>query len=286
MHIEIVFIFLYLFNIKAIMIDIVFYSGDVTSANAGHHALKCLGATSTDSGSFSKGEIEIRRSDCDLLHSEYLDELGADLIIFLSKHSSSSGTPAFTVHSTGNWSKNAEFGGKPKSLSTAAPYAMLNIIKRLSKLEINGIEKTYEATHHGPLLNTPSLFLECGGNKEALSNVAFAEKLGEIALEASEDVIGAVEYRGKVVIGIGGGHYPSKFTKLAVEKGYAFSHILPKYAISGADGAYNIDMLEQAVVKSHTRAECAVIDWKSVNSKERAMIIKKLDEIGIAYEKA
>ena len=61
--------------------------------------------------------------------------------------------------------------------------------------------------------------------------------------------------------------------------------MMPKHAILNSDGTDNIEMLEQAIAKSSERAESAVIDWKSIKSVQRAAIIKKLEEIGIGYER-
>jgi D-aminoacyl-tRNA deacylase len=43
--------------------------------------------------------------------------LTPDLIIFASRHTSKTARPAFLAHTTGNWGKNADFGGKPQDLS-------------------------------------------------------------------------------------------------------------------------------------------------------------------------
>ncbi|WP_062396312.1 D-aminoacyl-tRNA deacylase [Methanogenium cariaci] len=56
-----------------------------------------------------------------LIYEERLDERAeADLIIFLSRHTSQNPVPALTVHTTGNYG-DAALGGEPRTLSRAAP---------------------------------------------------------------------------------------------------------------------------------------------------------------------
>lgn len=55
-----------------------------------------------------------------LIYEEDLDERAkADLIIFLSRHTSKNPVPVLTVHVTGNYG-DAALGGKPRTLSRAA----------------------------------------------------------------------------------------------------------------------------------------------------------------------
>ena len=60
---------------------------------------------------------------------------------------------------------------------------------------------------------------------------------------------------------------------------------MPKYAIYNDDGTDNSDMLGQAVERSAERPDLAVIEWKGINSSTREMIIKRLGDIGLDYER-
>jgi D-aminoacyl-tRNA deacylase len=195
----------------------------------------------------------------------------ADAIIFLSRHKSADGVEAFTVHATGNWSDDADYGGEPKTLSVAAPYLMANVLRHLNKANTTGFEVTYEATHHGPTTEIPSLFVEAGG-PESIDAGAYP-----IAAEALVCALGAPEEAGEVVIGIGSGHYPRRFTARALESKYAMAHMMPKYHCA------NVDMLGAAVGRSKPVAERALIEWKSLKSSQRSEIIKRLDELGIDH---
>ncbi|MGC8478425.1 MAG: D-aminoacyl-tRNA deacylase [Candidatus Micrarchaeia archaeon] len=210
------------------------------------------------------------------ISAEFLDSVGAKYIVFLSRHSSAKGIPSFTTHAEGNWSTTSDLGGKPHMLSVASPESMLALLKGLEMHNTYKIEVTYEATHHGPLLSTPSMFVEIGGSEETLAEERFASVVAESVADLLAEKP-SQEYS-KVVLGIGSNHYPRKFSSLALEKGYAFSHIMPRYYTS------EVKMLGQAVSRSTIEPEAAVIEWKSINSVERNMILKELENLGIDYE--
>jgi len=54
-----------------------------------------------------------------------------DLIVFISRHSSTSGKPTLSVHTPGNVGA-AEFGGLPKQVSISPATAMCNTLKALA----------------------------------------------------------------------------------------------------------------------------------------------------------
>jgi D-aminoacyl-tRNA deacylase len=267
------------------MIGIVYSDEDTASYNIAHYIVETHGFKPGEwkgRKCFVSGDIAVLASEEKLINSEFLDSLGFSMIYFASRHRSAAGIASFTAHSTGNWTQEAKLGGRPKSLSVAAPAEMLNVIRMIFSSDEATVEKTYEATHHGPLLETPSIFVELGGSEEALANTAFAARIGDTIHRAASAE--SCDYS-CVVIGIGGGHYPSKFSKLAVENGYAFSHILPKYATTNTDGSSNLDMISAAIERSSVKAEKAVIDWKGLPSPVRSEAIKILSGIGIEYEK-
>ncbi|MGC8628598.1 MAG: D-aminoacyl-tRNA deacylase [Candidatus Micrarchaeia archaeon] len=267
------------------MIGIVYNELDPASKNVAEHIANSYGFVPSGASLVSEKleGVEIIKSDVNLLEAEFVDSFGLEAAYLLSEHVSSAGVSAFTTHPTGNWGSEAKLKGKPHELSVAAPLQMLGIIQKINERlsAAPGVSLTYEATHHGPLLKTPSLFAEIGGNEAAINSKALAAILGE-AIVASMQAV--VEYS-KVVIGIGSSHYPSGFTRLAIEKGYAFSHMFPKYAYYNEDSTNNVFMLEQAVTRSKPAPEIAILDWHSFNSMERQEIIKKLNELGIDYER-
>ncbi len=223
---------------------------------------------------FLMGHTDVLELGTRHLDSDFLDStVSTDCIIFLSRHSSTAGVPAFTVHPEGNWSAEAKIGGRPRTLSVASPPWMLRVLSSMKRNNTTGIPVTYEATHHGPLLSTPSLYAEIGGNQDVWADKGLASVLSRSVVEAIDT---EVAYD-KVALGIGGLHYADKFTRLALEGKFAFGHIMPKYY------AGEVGMIEQAISRSIPRPDVAAIEWKSLKSNQRDVIIAKLDELGLDH---
>ncbi|MGI0133343.1 MAG: D-aminoacyl-tRNA deacylase, partial [Candidatus Micrarchaeaceae archaeon] len=147
---------------------VVYTADDVASSNIASALKDIMGFKETDAidgrRRFMSGDTFMLETGGRLYEAEYLNEmLDTDLMVFLSRHASEKGLASFTAHSLGNWSDEARFGGRGKCLSVAAPEFMLKVLHGLKKNNSTGIPVTYEATHHGPLIDTPSLFVELGG---------------------------------------------------------------------------------------------------------------------------
>lgn len=265
------------------MIGIVSSTLDIASSNMAERLLELADFEEHTIGGkkgFRSGNLFLLKLDSPLISAE-IDSFGFEVAYFLSKHKSANNVPALTVHSLGNWTGEARIGGKPFEISFAAPVEMLKALKGISKIDVQ-IEKTYEATHHGPLLKTPSLFVELGGDDKTIQNRELARRLAESVYGTL--LAGEFEFD-KCAIGIGSTHYPEKFTRLALEKGYAFSHIMPKHSILNQDGTDNLRMLEQAVRRSKSPIDCAVVDWKSINAAIKNRVLEELNRIGLDHEK-
>ncbi len=233
--------------------------------------------------SFISGDVSLHMINMEAWKYAGADGLGCDLLVFVSKHRSAKGIPALTTHSLGNWNDRNDLGGEPHKLSAAAPVEMLGTLRRLSGVDV-AVAKVYEATHHGPLLNTPSLFVELGGSDEMIGNVELAHKIGKVTYGAVLSALDGVEAYDKRVIGIGSNHYPEKFSRMALERGYAFSYIFPKYAMLNADGSDNQGMIGKAVEMTKG-IDLAVIEWKSLNAPMREMALGVLNELGVDHER-
>jgi D-aminoacyl-tRNA deacylase len=263
------------------MVFLVYSVLDVASTNIAEALKKVVEFKPADSlcGNihFTSEIAEMVELNSSLIGADFLDNcIKTELVVFLSKHSSAKGVASFTTHAEGNWSEEAKFGGQPKSLSVSSPINMMAMLKAMKKFNTTGIPVMYEATHHGPLLNTPSFFVEIGGDEETVKNKGYASIVANSVVAMLSD--GDRGY-GKVAIGIGGSHYPEKFTKLALEGKYAFAHMMPKYQIG------NVDMLEKAVERADSAVEIAVIEWKSIKAVDRDMVVKRLEELGLDYER-
>ena len=259
---------------------------DRASANMADSIIKEYGLEERGNGVFSYPDESIKLHLIEEFPWAYegADSIASDLIFFLSQHSSKENIPALTTHSMGNWNDENKFGGRPNQLSAPAPAPMLSSLRHLGVVQ-TGIKETYEATHHGPLLNTPALFMEMGGDESTIENKELAGRVGKAAFESILEIIDKEVDYSKVALGIGGGHYPSKFSALATGRGYAFSYIMPKYAVRRADGRVNLEMLDQAIMKSKD-LDLAVIEWKGLDAATRNEVLKSLEEHGIEYERA
>jgi D-aminoacyl-tRNA deacylase len=204
----------------------------------------------------------------------------ATLIVFVTRHSSQSGTPTLSVHTPGNLGP-AELGGLPKTVSTAPATAMRNALKALEYFK-QGMqlkyEVSYECTHHGPSLNTPTMFVELGSSPEQWSDTRAAEAVAHAAILAiaKSDIS-----ENTAVLGIGGTHYNKHFTRMALEDAEVFGHMIPKYALQLAD----TDMLKQCIAKTVEKVDSAILDWKGIKSENKIALLAALQETGLPYRK-
>ena len=110
-------------------------------------------------------------------------------VLFLSRHVAASGRPSLTLHAIGipgalPHGEVAEFGGRngvtvPPSPRFASLFRRLDRIATQSGLT-EEFEVTLETTHHGPLLDTPTLFIEIGSTEEHWGRADAAEVWADI----------------------------------------------------------------------------------------------------------
>jgi D-aminoacyl-tRNA deacylase len=151
-----------------------------------------------------------------------------DVIVFPSRHASKARRRTLSVHPIGNWGA-ARFGGTRRQLVPSCPHLMLGALKYLQAHAVEGYEVCYEATHHGPFLNTPCFFIETGSTEREWHDPAACEVIAETIMHlmtVSPDT---------VAVGIGGGHYTPRFTDIALCENVAFGHVAPRYAIDDID---------------------------------------------------
>ena len=203
-----------------------------------------------------------------------------ELIVFISRHSSTSGKPTLSVHTPGNIS-TAELGGLPRKVSVSPATAMRDALKALSYFK-EGMqlkyEVSYECTHHGPSLNVPTMFVELGSSPKQWRDAKAAEAVAHAAMSA----IGKFQVsESSAVLGIGGTHYNQRFTRMALEDKAVFGHMIPKYAVPSVDA----EMLRQCVEKTLEKVDYAILDWKGIKSADKPQLLKALEEAGIPYQK-
>lgn len=212
-------------------------------------------------GNFYFVIIEKEKVRAEGIDEEIKEALGINFenIIVASKHRSESGMRSLTVHPIGNYG-SADLGGRERMLVKTPSNYMTGALIKLVKLG-GGCEYSisYEVTHHGPYLNTPTFFIEIGSN-EPEWNDRYAGKL------IAETILKMKKTDDEIAIGIGGGHYAPRFTKIAMAKKLSFGHMAPKYSA----GKIDLYMLEQMKLKSN--AKYVVMEKKDIPGKERKRI--------------
>ncbi len=178
------------------------------------------------SGDFLMATINDEHLSHDGLDRELQEstDIEPEVMIFASRHKSASGLRSFTVHTPGNFSK-AEMGGRSGELVPSSPHYKTNALRNLKELAKN-MDHTvsYEATHHGPYLETPAFYIEIGSDETCWVE----EEAGRVIAEA---ILSIDQEKDPVAIGIGGGHYAPRHTDVALKNRLCFGHIIANYAL-------------------------------------------------------
>ena len=204
-----------------------------------------------------------------LIHAEGVDErTDADLVIFLSRHSSVNPVPVLTVHVTGNYGV-AELGGSARTLATAAPAMMQAALRALAKHCPEGYRVSYEVTHHGPTgLHLPSFFIEIGSTEKEWTDPVAGRAVAEAVLDSAP--ITAIP-----LIGFGGTQFAVRQTEIALTTRGAFGHIAHSREVAGLDDAMVRRMQEQS------GAVAAYIDRKALDREVFHSLAGMLDRLAI-----
>ena len=223
--------------------------------------------------------IKIYLTNDDLIYSENIDKkIDADFFIFASKHRSKENTPSFAVHPIGNWGK-ADFGGEEKKLCPASAILLKNFFIELNKnAKDSNYKVTLEATHHGPYVEKPAVFVEIGSTEKEWNEKAN----GEIIAKTIMNTLNNENKDYKIAIGIGGPHYCSNFNKIVLRTEIAISHICPKYILEKLDQ----ELLKQAIEKTVEKVDFILLDWKGLGAEKQRIVdllrnfeVKRTDQI-------
>lgn len=205
-----------------------------------------------------------------LINAERVDrDLDADLVVFLSRHTSIKPVPQLTVHATGNVGE-AALGGDPDRVAPCPPSFMQAVLRRLAALAPAGYRVSYERTHHGPTdLETPSCFVEIGSGPEQWTDPAAGEAVARAVLTAVPDPLAVP------LLGLGGTQYAARQTAVALSTRGAFGHIIRTADLPGLDGP----MLARLIGTSG--AVAAYVDRKAVPRAEHERIAALLGDAGL-----
>ncbi|HNX17314.1 MAG TPA: D-aminoacyl-tRNA deacylase [Methanoregula sp.] len=242
---------------------------DIAGCNIRRHIEQCLaalgGAGPAGDRTYEFFEVEGR-----LIHAEGVDAgIDADLVIFLSRHSSVNPVPVLTVHVTGNYN-SADLGGTSRTLPPAAPAMMHAVLRSLARHCPAGYRVSYEVTHHGPTaLTHPSFFVEIGSTEKEWADPVAGQAVAEAVLDA--EPCNAIP-----LIGIGGTHYAPRETSIALTSRGAFGHI--------ASSRLQVPALDRAMVQEMVRqsgAVAAYIDRKAVSGPDLERLTDILDSLAV-----
>lgn len=221
----------------------------------------------------------------EIIHNHNLDMAKInkyDFIIFASKHKSSANEKAITVHTVGNF-REAKFGGEVGKISRTSALLIKQMIENINeqakKSDLKNYAITMEATHHGPFIERPCVFVEIGSTEMEYND----KRAGFIVAKAILDTMEKFKENpyNEIAVGIGGPHYCPNFNILQLESNVAISHVIPQYAFPLTE-----EIILEAVKKTEEELDFAVLDWKGLgNAEERKKITDILEKNYIRWKK-
>ena len=215
------------------------------------------------------------------IHAEHLDKhIEAEAFIFATKHQSAKGVSCFCVHAPGNFS-TADAGGTLGKLCKTMSPEMKRAYQLLCIDTPQNLPVMQEATHHGPDLDIPAMFVEIGSDDFAWKNTEFGAHIAKVIVKLLHEKINNTIPACKEHVVIGGLHYNYVADKLNKSKDYCVGHICPKYHMLHLDER-SIDELILTSVSG--KKVIFIFDWKGANNAEtRSRIISILEEKNVAW---
>src|SRR3989344_5694439 len=120
---------------------------------------------------------------------------------------------------------------------------------------------TLEATHHGPLIHKPCLFIEIGSTETEWKD----RKAGFVIAKAIAETIETFKVNpyNEIAIALGGPHYCPNLNKIQLKSNVAISHIIPFYSLPLSE-----EILKEAIEKTEEEVDFALLDWKGLGTAE------------------
>ncbi|XP_059640613.1 D-aminoacyl-tRNA deacylase-like [Cornus florida] len=207
--------------------------------------------------SFVNKEVRLLKHDNSIVKEDHLDKRWeavtgevVDEVIFLSKHTAVSNRPALTVHPIGvphlREGEVPPAGGKPGWAAPPNPRIgpWLRLLKTIAESHnlTPEFEVTLEATHHGPEINSPTMFVEIGSTEEYWRRQDAAQAIALLVWEGL-GLGGGVSVgdwnrnngQNKILVGVGGGHYVPRHMDIVLKDGVWVGHLLSGYALPMED---------------------------------------------------
>ena len=138
---------------------------------------------------------------------------------------------------------------------------------------------TLEATHHGPLLDKPCVFIEIGSTQIEWKDRRASFCIAKTIIDAVKNFKPST-YQ-EIAIGIGGPHYCPSFNKIQLSSNVAIAHVIPKYLDPITE-----EMILESVNKTSEEVDFAIVDWKGLgNAGQRDKVLEILDKNYISWKK-
>lgn len=206
-----------------------------------------------------------------------------DFIIFASKHQSTKGEKSLSVHAPGNWRGNDYGGEKGKVCPTSSQFLKQTFETLNKNAEEHGLTRNYqvtlEATHHGPLIDKPCIFIEIGSSEIEWKDKRAGFVLAKTIANMIENF--KVNPYNENVIALGGPHYCPGFNKIQLKSNIAISHVIAQYAFPISE-----EIIKEAIGKTKEELDFVLLDWKGLgNAQSRQQVIEVLDKLHLRYEK-
>ena len=222
----------------------------------------------------------------DMLYNENLDleKINEyDFVIFASKHKSEKEEKTLSIHSPGNWRK-ADFGGFEGKVCPSSAIFQKQMFEKLNenakRFNLNNYKFTLEATHHGPLISKPCVFIEIGSTETEWKD----RRAGFVIAKTIEETISGFKENpyNEVAVAIGGPHYCPNFNKIQLKSNVAISHVIPGYIMPITE-----DMIKESIGKTYEEVDFVVLDWKGLGKSEnRQEVIDILEKNYISWKKS
>ncbi len=165
-----------------------------------------------------------------------------EFVAILYRHASKSKEKCFTVHATGDISKN--------KLSRCNPIYMkrflMDIFRVATEYHVN-YRISIEATHHGPITELPLFFVEIGSDESAWNDKNAVKVIAETSLNIVKK---QHSNKYKNAIAIGSNHYSEKFSRIQLNTEFAIGHFISKYHLNNLTEDLVINALEKSSAKT------------------------------------
>ena len=253
---------------------------DPAGYNMAHYMIDKHGFKQQENDTYTNEIAVLFIANEETLTMEWLDNrFSVSYYLFLSRHKSERGIPTLACHTTGNFSNSTTMGGRPKELAYVYPSLQKHYMKTISRqrLRVPDYQLVIEATHHGPTsLTKPTFFIEIGSTEKQWND----QNAVSVVCDTVIDTIKNIKNYGNVGIGLGGTHYPSKFTDMLISSDYTLASVASKHSLQNI----NKVMIEQMISKTVEDVECVFMDWKSLG-KEKNRLNSIVSTLGLEVVK-